>query len=73
MLVYSEMELEQRVMCFYQAFRPQINIERKGYGDCTNCKYDPESNSRCKGYKPIRWYIFGKDDGTNKKVEKDGI
>lgn len=38
--------------CLHQVFRPNINIDICGWGNCLICKSD-DKNKQCKGYYEI--------------------
>lgn len=53
-------EKEIKILCLHQLFRPNIKnpMKRDGYGDCYTCKFDPENNIHCRGYKSIKVILF---------------
>ena len=54
-------DLETKVMCLNQIFRPKHYfpfITPPGKGNCTICTYDPEKNKYCTGYRPAAQTTF---------------
>lgn len=59
--------------CFNHYFKPTMNIEKEGKGNCLICKPD-DDNKNCSAYMPINITIHGfevvddiLDDDTTKK------
>ena len=54
--------LESVTKCLHQIFKPKGKklkwLIKEGYGDCYSCTYNPEENSNCKGYYPIKVYTI---------------
>lgn len=47
--------------CLHKKFRPKTNhpaIKIPGWGNCSECEYNPEENKKCDGYFPITVNTF---------------
>ena len=60
--------LDKKLVCIHQAFRNKKQyggiFTPKGWGDCSQCHYDPINNKRCLGYYPIILHIIYHEEKT---------
>ena len=49
--------MDEEVYCLNQVFRPKLNLNVPGTGNCTICT-PHEDNILCKNYKPVTFCTF---------------